>query len=110
MVEPGVVADETTGEFGLWIGEYVKGFTLFDDGPVIDDGDMRADGFDDIHLVGDDDDSQMQLTIQPFDKFENRFGGVRVECAGRLVKQQDTRVVGERAGDGDSLLLSSGQL
>ena len=35
--------------------------------------------------------------------------GVRVEIAGRLVGQQHARRVGDRAGDGDALLLAAGQ-
>ena len=110
MAQSRVVADESPGEFGLRVGEDIERFALFDDGPVVDDSDMRANGFDYVHLVCDDDDSQVQLPIEPFDQFENCLGGVRIERAGRFIQQQDSRIVGERTGDGDTLLLPSGQL
>ena len=37
-------------------------------------------------------------------------GGVRIEIAGRLVGQQDARRIGDRARDGDALLLAAGEL
>ena len=41
---------------------------------------------------------------------EDDVGGVLVEIAGRLVGQHQRRLVGERAGDGDALLLAARQL
>ena len=40
---------------------------------------------------------------------EHVVGGLRVEVAGRLVGQQHPGAVGDRAGDGDSLLFAAGQ-
>lgn len=39
---------------------------------------------------------------------EHRVGGVLVEVAGRLVGEHQRRLVGERAGDRDALLLTAG--
>ena len=41
---------------------------------------------------------------------EDLGGGFGVEVAGRLVGDEDGRVVGQRAGDGDALLLAAGKL
>ena len=40
---------------------------------------------------------------------EHMIGGLRVEIAGRLVRQQHPRAIGDRARDGDALLLAAGQ-
>ena len=40
---------------------------------------------------------------------EHRLGRVRVEVAGGLVGEDEGRGVGERAGDGDALLLAAGE-
>ena len=41
---------------------------------------------------------------------EHRVGGVLVEVAGRLVGEHQRRLVGERAGDRNALLLTAGEL
>ena len=38
------------------------------------------------------------------------IGGVGVEVPGRLVRQQQRRMVDEGAGDGEALLLAAGEL
>ncbi len=43
-------------------------------------------------------------------RVEHVLGGVRVEVAGRLVGEDETRLVGQRAGDGGALLLAARQL
>ena len=41
--------------------------------------------------------------------WNTRSAVLRIEIAGRLVGQQQPRRVGDRAGDGDALLLAAGQ-
>src|SRR6201996_5656501 len=41
---------------------------------------------------------------------EHPTSGARIEIAGGLVGQKDARTVGQRAGDGDALLLAAGKL
>src|SRR5690606_26410380 len=41
---------------------------------------------------------------------DDRMAGHRIEIAGWLVGQQNRRVVGQRARDGDALLLAAGEL
>ncbi len=50
----------------------------------------------------------LALTSSP-KRPEHMVGGFRVEIAGRLVGQQHPRAVGDRARDGDALLLAAGQ-
>ncbi len=40
---------------------------------------------------------------------ENAIGGVGIEIAGGLVRQQDLRLIGDGAGNGHALLLTAGK-
>ena len=42
-------------------------------------------------------------------RLEDVIGGVRIEISGRLVGEQHPRRIGDRARDGDALLLAAGQ-
>ena len=46
---------------------------------------------------------------QPAERLADRFLGFAVERGGRLVEQQDRRILQERARDGDALALAAGQ-
>ena len=59
--------------------------------------------------VGDEDDGLAMLR-QPGQYIEDVMGRARVEVAGRLVGDEQGRVVGQRPGDRDPLLLSAGDL
>ena len=48
----------------------------------------------------------MQLAQQ----IHHRFAALRIEVAGRLVGEQDERLAGDGARDGDALLLTARQL
>ena len=48
--------------------------------------------------------------VDPFEQIHDVLAGLGVEVARRLVGQQHQRPVDERAGDGDTLLLTAGQL
>ena len=67
----------------------------------------RARG--DVGLMGDDDHGDAGL-VQLLEQGDDLLGGAAVERAGRLVGEQDMRVVDQRAGDGHALLLSAGKL
>src|SRR5438132_6121299 len=62
-----------------------------------------------IILMRDNDD-RVAMVVQVAEEVEDLAAGLRVEVAGRLVGQQQRRLVHQRAGDGDALALSSGQL
>ena len=71
---------------------------------------MVAHLFDDAHLVSDDDHGDTELSVNILDKLEYLTGGLGVECAGRLVAQQDLGVRCQRTGDRNTLLLTAGKL
>ena len=60
-------------------------------------------------LRGDEDDGVAGL-MKPLEQRHDLEAGLGLEVAGRLVGQQDRRVVHERARDGDALALSARQL
>ena len=72
---------------------------------------MKAD--DAVHLggeafiVGGDEGGAAFAAHQREEFGENLVGGGFIEVAGRLVGEDQRRAIGERAGDGDALLLAA---
>ena len=64
----------------------------------------------DVRRMGHDDDGDAALAIELHQRFHDLMRGARIEIAGRLVRQQQARIVDQRAGDRDALLLPAGQL
>ena len=62
------------------------------------------------HLVRDDDDGDAELFVDVADQLEDLARGLGVQRARGLVAEQDLRICGKCAGDGDALLLSAGEL
>ena len=58
----------------------------------------------------DDDEDRLLLAVQVEQQLADGLGGVAVEVAGRLVGQQQDRLVDQRPGDGHALPLAAGQL
>ncbi len=56
------------------------------------------------------DDDGAPFTVELLKDAENFFTAMAVERAGRFVGKNDLRIVDERAGDGNALLLSAGKL
>ena len=77
---------------------------------VVQYGDMVAHALHHAHLVRDDDDRDAELFIDVADQLEDLARGLWVERARRLVAQQDLGVRRQRAGNGDALLLTAGEL
>lgn len=98
------------GQFGAGGGEE------FADGPGLDDPaaphERRgvADGLDDVHLVGDEQDGQAELLVEVAQQLENGAGGLGVERGGRLVREQHLGVARQGAGYAHALLLTAGEL
>ena len=63
----------------------------------------------DVQFVGDHDDGHA-LVVELLEHAHDLDAGAAVEIAGRLVGEQQGGLVGERAGDGDALLLAAGKL
>ena len=59
--------------------------------------------------MGDHDDGDA-LVVQFLEHAHDFDAGLAVEVAGRLVGEQQRRLVHQRAGDGDALLLAAGKL
>ena len=59
--------------------------------------------------MGDDND-RVPLLVERIEKVENLFAGLAVEVSGRLVREDERRVVYERPRDRDPLTLSAGKL
>jgi len=60
--------------------------------------------------MGDDDDGLAVVLRHAEQELEHHDAGLGVKRSRRLVTQQDLRILGKRAGDGDTLLLTSGKL
>src|SRR3954452_16184138 len=61
------------------------------------------------HVMGDGDDCGVARAGQVVQEVEDHPAGLAVEVAGRLVREDDARSVGERPGDGHPLLLPAGE-
>ena len=88
----------------------IRGAVFLHHSALFHDRHPVADCFDHSHLVGDEDDGQIQLPVQVLQQLQNGLSGIRVQCGGGLVGEEDLRVVGQGAGDGHALLLAAGQL
>ncbi len=75
-----------------------------------------ADGHAPVHLrgnveiVGGDNGGEARGAHQLPERGKDPVGGAGVEIAGRLVGEKDARRIGDRARNGDALLLAAGQL
>lgn len=61
-------------------------------------------------IVGDEDDGDALITIQILEHLEDFLGGLGIEVAGGLIGKEDGGTIDESAGDGDALLLTTGEL
>jgi len=64
----------------------------------------------DLRAVGDDDEGQALLLTEVVEELEDLVLAPAIEITGRLVGQEDFRVIDQRPRDGDALLLPSGKL
>ena len=63
----------------------------------------------DVPLVRDENDGVAAL-VKVLEQRHDFFAGFGIEIAGRFVRQNDRRIVHQRAGDGDALALAAGKL
>src|SRR5687767_6397993 len=78
------------------------------DFPVADFDSARGAGGD-FGVVSDEGDGAAFLA-KLAKEFEDGLAGVGVEVAGGFIREDDARVVHQRAGDGGALLLAAGKL
>ena len=76
---------------------------------VFEGDDARAI-FGDLRFVRDQDDGDAAILLQPLEDVHHLDTGPAVQVPGRLVGEQNRRIVQERTGDCDALLLAAGQL
>ena len=63
-----------------------------------------------VRVVRDHDDGLPEVVDRPAQELQDLLAGARVEVAGRFVGEQHGRLADERPGDGDPLLLATGEL
>jgi hypothetical protein len=68
-----------------------------------------AQAADHLHLVADQQDRHAEAAVGVGQHAEQVQRGARVEGRGGLVGQQHVGLGGQRAGDGDALLLAAGE-
>ena len=61
-------------------------------------------------VMRDNDHRFLHGAAQRLQQFQNRLAGLVVQCAGRLVAEQELGVFGNRPGDGHPLLFPAGKL
>ena len=94
----------------LRISEDIHHGAFLDDVAIFDNSHTVADGFNNLHLVGNEHDGQIELFIDILKQLQNGFGGLRVQRRGGLVAEQHLGVAGQRAGNADTLFLTTGKL
>src|SRR3954464_8887995 len=96
-------------EFGRRLLGVAAGDLVADDAALVELDDAPLHVVHHLAVVGDDDDGGAGL-VDPVEQLHDPDRGDRVEVSARLVGQQQRRVVDEGAGDGDALLLATGEL
>ena len=61
-------------------------------------------------IVSDEDDRLALLVVQALEQTDDLCPGLAIQVASWLIRQQDSRVVNQCAGDCHTLLLSAGEL
>ena len=61
-------------------------------------------------VVGDDDDGAARLAAGALQQGQHLFAGLVVQRTGRLIAEQELRIFGEGARNGDALLFAAGKL
>ncbi|SCF62815.1 hypothetical protein GA0115280_10416 [Streptomyces sp. Cmuel-A718b] len=98
------------GQFGSGGGEEFADGPGLDDPAALHERSGVADGLDDVHLVGDEQDGEAELLVEVAQQLEDGAGGLGVERGGRLVGEQHLGVAREGAGYAHALLLAAGEL
>ena len=91
-------------------GEYIIYRALLHHSALFHNCHPVTDGFNHGHLMGDQDDGQVQLAVQVLQQLQDGLGGVRVQRGGGFIGKQDLGLVCQGAGDSHALLLAAGQL
>src|SRR3954463_10158877 len=95
--------------FALRLAEELLRRRLFDDLAAVHEHHRVGHAPGEAHLVRHADHGHA-LAREVLHDFQHLVDHLRIERRGRLVEEHDLRPHGERAGDGDALLLSAGKL
>jgi len=93
-----------------WILEDDFDRPFLDDPARVEDADAIAHLRDDGEVVADEEDCRLELRLELRDEVEHLRLHRRVEPGGRLVEDQELRILRERHGDHDALLHPAGEL
>ena len=80
-----------------------------DDAAVFDDGDAVAEALGFFHQMRGEEDG-FAAVADAADEVPDGAAGLRVEAGGELVEEDDFRIVDEREGDEEALLLAAGEI
>src|SRR5262245_15920705 len=94
---------------GLVTRRVGAGGLVADDAAVVERDHAAPHLVDHLAVVGHDDNGGAG-PVDPVEHLHDPDGGVGIEVSGRLVGQQQRRVVDERTGDGETLLLAARKL
>jgi len=101
-------AKEALGAFLLRVAEDLVGWPLLDDQAVVHEDDAVGDVAGEADLVGHDDHGHAGFG-KAADDGQHIADQFRVEGGGRFIEQHQAGRDGQRAGDGDALLLPAGE-
>ena len=87
----------------------VGGTAEFDDFPEVHDGDAVGNVFYDREVVGDEHEAEVHFAHELREEVEDLRLDGHVEGGDGFVGDDDLRLEGERAGDGDALALATGE-
>ena len=107
LVDLLVFLHKTLGGRVLGVQEYIGHRALLNDHPRVHHCHFVTHATDNIHLVGDQHDGQLQLTVDLGQQLQHRGGGLRVEGAGGFVAQQHFWLGGQRTGNAHTLFLAA---
>ena len=82
---------------------------LGDDAAAVHDGDLIAQQLRLLHVVGREDDG-LAARLDGFDQLPEAAPRLRVKPGGRFIEEQHRRIVDQRDGEQQALLLSAGEL
>src|SRR5690606_22959825 len=91
-------------------GERTSGPSLVGRDAAGGEADDAAGAASELGVVRDEHERRLVLLVQADQQIDDARTRLAIQVAGRLVGEQDPRVVRERARDRDALLLAAGQL
>jgi hypothetical protein len=101
---------QAAGDGMLRLQEHIQHTALFHHLAVIHHRHVIAQLANHPHVVGNQHDGEIELTVDVGQQGQNGIGGFRVQCGRCFVTQQQVRVIGQRTGNAHALLLPAGQL